>query len=64
VEAKSEIVMFLEMKSIQCDFSTNIVDEEWRLDFKSAIDIMEKVEQVECKALVRWYISTRDVCAR
>jgi len=27
-ELREEIVMFLEMKSIQCDFSINTVDEE------------------------------------
>ena len=36
-------------KSIQCDFSTNIVDEEWRLDFKFAIDIMEKLNKLNVK---------------
>ena len=41
--------MFLEMKSIQCDFCTNIVDEEWRLDFKFAIDIMEKLNELNVK---------------
>ena len=37
------------MKSIQCDFCTNIVDEEWRLDFKFAIDIMEKLNELNGK---------------
>ena len=41
-----EIVMFLEMKSIQCDFSINTVDEDWRLDFKFGIDIMEKLNEL------------------
>ena len=48
-ELREEIVMFLEMKSIQCDFCTNIVDEEWRLDFKFAIDIMEKLNELNVK---------------
>ena len=48
-ELREEIVMFLEMKSIQCDFCTNIVDEEWRLDFKFAIDIMEKLNEFNVK---------------
>ena len=43
---REKIVMFLEMKGIQCDFSTNIVDEEWRLDYKFAIDIMEKLNEL------------------
>ena len=45
-ELREEIVMFLEMKSIQSDFSTKIVDEEWRLDFKFAIDIIEKLNEL------------------
>ena len=48
-ELREEIVMFLEMKSIQCDFSTNIVGEEWRLDFMFAIDIMEKLNELNVK---------------
>ena len=48
-ELREEIVMFLEMKSIWSDFSTNIVDEEWRLDFKFAIDIMEKLNELNVK---------------
>ena len=39
-ELREEIVMFLEMKNIQCDVCTDIVDEEWRLDFKFANNIM------------------------
>ena len=41
--------MFLEMKSIQCDFCANIADEELRLDFKFAIDIMEKLNELKVK---------------
>ena len=41
--------MFLEIKSIQCDFSMNIVDEEWRLDFKFATDILEKLNELNVK---------------
>ena len=48
-ELREKIVMFLEMKSIQCDFCTNIVDEEWRLDFKFAVDIMEKLNELSIK---------------
>jgi len=48
-ELREEIVMFLEMKSIQCDLSTNIVDEKWRLDFKFTIDIMEKLNELNVK---------------
>ena len=38
-DLKEEIVMFLEMKGIDCDFVTNIVNEEWKSDFMFAIDI-------------------------
>ncbi|XP_071744158.1 general transcription factor II-I repeat domain-containing protein 2-like [Lepeophtheirus salmonis] len=48
-ELREETVMFLEMKSIQCDFSTNVFDEDWRLDFKFAIDIMEKLKEFNVK---------------
>ena len=48
-ELREETVMFLEMKSIQCDFCTNMVDEEWRFDFKFAIDIMEKLNKLNVK---------------
>ena len=37
------------MKSIQCGFCINIVDEEWRLDFKFASDIMEKLNELNVK---------------
>ena len=30
-------------------FNINIVDEEWRLDFKFAIDIMEKLNELNVK---------------
>ena len=48
-ELREEIMMFLEMKSIQCDFCTSIVDEEWRLDFKFASNIMEKLNELNVK---------------
>ena len=48
-ELREEIVMFLEIKSIQCDFCSNRVDEEWKLYFKFAIDIMEKLNELNGK---------------
>ncbi|CAB4064194.1 unnamed protein product [Lepeophtheirus salmonis] len=46
--------MFLEMKSIQRGFSNNVVDEEWRLDFKFAIDIMEKLNELNQSIKFSW----------
>ena len=46
---RKEIMMFLEIKDIQCDFSVNIVDEEWRSDFKFAIDIMKMMNKLNVK---------------
>lgn len=48
-DLKEEIVMFLEMKDIDCDFVTNIVNEEWTSDFMLAIDIMEKLNELNVK---------------
>lgn len=48
-DLKEEIVMFLEMKHIDCDFVTNIVNEEWKSDFMFAIDIMEKLNELNVK---------------
>jgi len=48
-DLKEEIVMFLEMKGIDCDFVTNIVNEEWKSDFMFAIDIMEKLNELNVK---------------
>ena len=35
--------LILAMKGIDCDFVTNIVNEEWKSDSMFAIDIMEKL---------------------
>ena len=48
-DLKEEIVMFLEMKGFVCDFVTNIVNEEWKSDFMFAIDIMEKLNELNVK---------------
>ena len=44
-DLKEEIVLFLEMKGIDCDFVTNIDNGEWKTDFMFAIDIMEKLNE-------------------
>ena len=41
--------MFLEMKDFVCDFVTNIVNEEWKSDFMFAIDIFEKLNELNVK---------------
>ena len=41
--------MFLEMKDFVCDFVTNAVKEDWKLDFMFAIDIMEKLNELNVK---------------
>ena len=41
--------MFLEMKGFVCDFVTNIVNDEWKSDFMFAIDIMEKLNELNVK---------------
>ena len=43
-DLKEEIVMFLEMKGF-----ANIVNEEWKSDFMFAIDIMEKLNELNVK---------------
>lgn len=48
-DLKEEIVMFLEMKDIDCDFGITIADEEWTSDFMFAIDIMEKMNELNVK---------------
>ena len=48
-DLKEEIVMFLEMKGIECDFIANIVDAEWKLDFIFAIEIVEKLNELNVK---------------
>ena len=48
-DLREEIVMFLEMKGIECDFNTNIVNKEWKLDFMFAIEIMEKLNELNVR---------------
>ena len=44
-DLKEEIVMFLENKGFVCDF----VNEEWKLEFMFAIDILEKLNELNVK---------------
>ena len=48
-ELKEEIVMFFEMKSIVCDFSTKTQNTEWLSDFAFATDIMQKTNELNKK---------------
>ena len=41
--------MFLEIKGFVCEFITNIVNEEWKSDFMFAIEIMEKLNDINVK---------------
>ena len=48
--------MFVEMKGFVCDFVTKIVNEEWKSDFMFAIDIMEKLNELNVKpSLCRYW---------
>ena len=48
-ELKEEIVMFFEMKSTVCDFSTKTQNTEWLSDFAFATDIMQKMNELNRK---------------
>ena len=61
-EPKEEIVMFWEMKDIQCDFSVHIVDEEWRSDFKFTIDFMKMMNKLNVKLQAMACLHTRCIC--
>ena len=46
---KTEIVMFFNMKDISCDFSKEMESEEWVCDFAFAVDIMQKLNELNTK---------------
>ncbi|XP_038660110.1 general transcription factor II-I repeat domain-containing protein 2A-like [Scyliorhinus canicula] len=48
-DLKAEIVMFFNMKDISCDFSKEIESDEWVCDFSFAVDIMQKLNEVNTK---------------
>ena len=43
---RNEILLFLDMKGIECDFLTNMHSDEWKCDFMFAIDIFEKLNEL------------------
>ena len=46
---KEEILLFFDMKGISCDFSKEIQSEEWVCDFAFAVDIMQKLNELNTK---------------
>ena len=48
-DLKAEIVMFFNMKDISCDFSKEMESEEWVCDFAFAVDIMQKLNELNTK---------------
>ena len=46
---KEEISLFFDMKGISCDFSKEIQSEEWVCDFAFAVDIMQKLNELNTK---------------
>ena len=41
--------MFFNMKDISCDFSKEMESEEWVCDFAFAVDIMQKLNELNTK---------------
>lgn len=50
---KEEILLFFDMKGISCDFSKEMQSEEWVCDFAFAVDIMQKLNELNTKCDVR-----------
>ena len=48
-DLKAEIVMFFNMKDISCDFSKEMESDEWICDFAFAVDIMQKLNELNTK---------------
>lgn len=48
-DLKAEIVMFFTMKEISCDFSKEMESDEWVCDFAFAVDIMQKLNELNTK---------------
>ena len=48
-DLKAEIVMFFNMKDISCDFSKEMESEEWVCDIALAVDIMQKLNELNTK---------------
>ena len=48
-DLKTELIMFLNMNEIVCDFSREMERDEWVCDFAFAVDIMEKLNDLNTK---------------
>ena len=48
-DLKAEIVMLFNMKDISCDFSKEMESEEWVCDFAFAVNIMQKLNELNTK---------------
>ena len=48
-DVKAEVVMFFNMKEISCDFSKEMESDEWVCDFAFAVDIMQKLNELNTK---------------
>ena len=45
-ELREEILIFLEIKKINCDFRENMTSDDWRCDFMFAIEVFEKLNNL------------------
>ena len=48
-DLKEEIVMFLNIKDISCNFTKEMESDEWVCDFAFAVDIMQKLNELNTK---------------
>ncbi|XP_036357567.1 general transcription factor II-I repeat domain-containing protein 2A-like [Octopus sinensis] len=48
-DLKAEILMFLKMQDISCDFLNEMRSDEWVCDFAFAVDIMQKLSELNTK---------------
>lgn len=48
-DVKAEIVMFCNIKEISCDVLTKMDSDEWVCDFAFAVDIMQKLNELNTK---------------
>ncbi|XP_068233576.1 general transcription factor II-I repeat domain-containing protein 2-like [Palaemon carinicauda] len=48
-DVKEEVVLFFNMKDISCDFSREMECNEWVCDFAFAVDIMQKLNELNTK---------------
>ena len=46
---KEDVLLFFDMKGISCDFSKEIQSEEWVCNFAFAVDIMQKLNELNTK---------------